>query len=111
LSDVADAGILDRAHAHDIPACYLPPGRFRTKLDEETERTYIEALRAAEVDLVVLAGFMRVLKDGFLVAFAGRIVNPPLLAAILPRAGSLEAGVRSRGKDSRVHRAFRGCRG
>ena len=35
----------------------------------------IEALRAAEVDLVVLAGFMRVLKDGFLVAFAGRIVN------------------------------------
>ncbi|MEI8045529.1 MAG: phosphoribosylglycinamide formyltransferase [Verrucomicrobiota bacterium] len=89
LSDVADAGILDRAHAHDIPACYLPPGRFRTKLDEETERTYIEALRAAEVDLVVLAGFMRVLKDGFLVAFAGRIVN--IHPSLLPSFPGLEA--------------------
>ena len=81
LSDVAEAGILDRARARGIPARFLPPGKFRTKLDEEAERNYIEALRAAEVDLVVLAGFMRVLKDAFLQAFAGRIVNihPSLL--------------------------------
>ena len=42
LSDVADAGILERAREHDIPARYLPPGRFRTKLDEETERAYVK---------------------------------------------------------------------
>ena len=89
LSDVADAGILERAREHDIPARYLPPGRFRTKLDEETERAYIEALRAAEVDLVVLAGFMRVLKDGFLRAFAGRIVN--IHPSLLPSFPGLEA--------------------
>jgi len=81
LSDVSDAGILERARERNIPARYIPPGKFRTKLDEETERTYIEALQSAEVDLVALAGFMRVLKDGFLHAFAGRIVNihPSLL--------------------------------
>ena len=81
LSDMEEAGILARAHERGIPARFLPPGKFRTKLDEEAERGYIEALRAAKVDLVVLAGFMRVLKDAFLRAFAGRIVNihPSLL--------------------------------
>jgi phosphoribosylglycinamide formyltransferase-1 len=81
LSDVAEAGILARAQERGIPARFLPPGKFRTKLDEEAERNCVEALRAAEVDLVVLAGFMRVLKDAFLGAFAGRIVNihPSLL--------------------------------
>jgi phosphoribosylglycinamide formyltransferase-1 len=81
VSDVAEAGILNRARERSIPARFLPPGKFRTKLDEEAERNYIAALRAADVDLVVLAGFMRVLKDAFLQAFAGRIVNihPSLL--------------------------------
>ena len=81
LSDVAEAGILARARERGLPERFLPPGKFRTKLDEEAERSYIEALRAAEVDLVVLAGFMRVLKEAFLRAFVGRIVNihPSLL--------------------------------
>jgi len=81
LSDVAEAGILSRARERVIPAFFLPPGKFRTKLDEETEHNYVEALQAAQVDLVVLAGFMRVLKEAFLNAFAGRIVNihPSLL--------------------------------
>ncbi|MGD0259957.1 MAG: phosphoribosylglycinamide formyltransferase [Verrucomicrobiota bacterium] len=81
LSDVADAGILARARERGIRARFIRPGKFRTKLDEEAERAYVEALRAAEVDLVVLAGFMRVLKDAFLRAFAGCIVNihPSLL--------------------------------
>jgi len=81
LSDVAEAGILARAGERDIAARFIPPGKFRTKLDEDAEQAYVEALQAAEVDLIVLAGFMRVLKDGFLRAFAGRIVNihPSLL--------------------------------
>src|ERR1035438_10778490 len=80
-SDVAEAGILARARERSIPARFISPGKFRTKLDEEAERAYVEALRAAEVDLVVLAGVMRGLKDAFLRAFAGRIVNihPSLL--------------------------------
>ena len=81
LSDVAEAGILAAARERNIPARFLPSGSFRTKLDEAAEQAYVEALRTAGVDLIVLAGFMRVLKDAFLSAFAGRIVNihPSLL--------------------------------
>ena len=81
VSDVADAGILTRARERQIPAQFIPPGSFRTKLDEAAEREFVNVLRAAKVDLCVLAGFMRVLKGDFLRAFAGRIVNihPSLL--------------------------------
>jgi phosphoribosylglycinamide formyltransferase-1 len=89
LSDVAEAGILERARERGIPARFVPPGKFRTKLDEEAERAYIEALRGAEVDLVALAGFMRVLKDGFLDAFAGSIIN--IHPSLLPSFPGLEA--------------------
>jgi phosphoribosylglycinamide formyltransferase-1 len=102
LSDVAEAGILARARERDIPARFIPPGKFRTKLDEEAERAYVEALRAAKVDLIVLAGFMRVLKDAFLQAFAGRIVNihPSLLPSFPGLAAweqALAQGVRVTG--------------
>jgi len=89
LSDVAEAGILERALERDIPARFVPPGKFRTRLDEEAECAYVEALRGAEVDLVALAGFMRVLKDGFLDAFAGRIIN--IHPSLLPSFPGLEA--------------------
>ena len=83
LSDVADAGILERARERGIPASYVSPGKFRTKLDEEAEQVFIQRLREAEVDLVVLAGFMRILKGDFLRAFSQRVVNihPSLLPA------------------------------
>ena len=76
LSDVAEAGMLARAQERNIPARFIPPGEFRTKLDEQAERAYVEELRAAEVDLIVLAGFMRVLKDEFLRAFASIFILP-----------------------------------
>ncbi len=89
ISDVADAGILDRARERGLPARYLAPGNFRTKLDEAAESAYIQALRDAEVDLVVLAGFMRILKGEFLRTFAQRVVN--LHPALLPSFPGLEA--------------------
>jgi phosphoribosylglycinamide formyltransferase-1 len=81
LSDVESAGILTHARARKIPAQFIPPGKFRTKLDEEAEREFVKQLQEAKVDLIVLAGFMRVLKGDFLRAFEGRIVNvhPSLL--------------------------------
>ena len=81
ISDVEDAGILGHATERGLPARYLPPGKFRTKLDEDAEEAYLAALRDAQVDLVVLAGFMRILKGEFLRAFEGRVVNihPSLL--------------------------------
>ncbi len=81
LSDVADAGILRHAAERSIPAQHLPPGPFRTKLDEAAEAACLNALREARVDLVVLAGFMRILKGELLRAFEGRVINihPSLL--------------------------------
>lgn len=89
LSDVESAGILAGAHERKIPARFIPPGKFRTKLDEEAERVFVEALKSANVDLVVLAGFMRVLKGDFLRAFEGRIVN--VHPSLLPSFPGLEA--------------------
>jgi phosphoribosylglycinamide formyltransferase-1 len=89
LSDVESAGILAHARERKIPAQFIPPGKFRTKLEEEAEHAFVEALRAARVDLVVLAGFMRVLKGEFLRAFEGRIVN--VHPSLLPSFPGLEA--------------------
>ena len=89
LSDVDGAGILTHARERNIPAQFIPPGKFRTKLDEEAERAFVGALQEAKVDLVVLAGFMRVLKGDFLRAFEGRIVN--IHPSLLPSFPGLEA--------------------
>ena len=89
LSDVADAGILQQARDRKLPAEFLAPGKFRTKLDEEAERACIARLQAAEVDLVVLAGFMRILKGDFLRAFPQRVVN--IHPSLLPAFPGLEA--------------------
>lgn len=89
LSDRADAGILDLARARGIPCGFIDPGRFRTKLDEEAEARYIGRLREAVVDLVVLAGFMRILKGDFLRAFPFQVVN--IHPSLLPAFPGLEA--------------------
>ena len=88
-SDVAGAGILERAKERGLRAEFIPPGSFRTKLDEEAERAYIGALREAGADWIVLAGFMRILKGDFLRAFAPRVVN--IHPALLPSFPGLEA--------------------
>ncbi|MCS7091706.1 MAG: phosphoribosylglycinamide formyltransferase [Verrucomicrobiota bacterium] len=89
ISDVADAGILEHARQFGIPALYLPPGPYRSKLDEAAERSYVEALQRAGVEWVVLAGFMRVLKGTFLRAYEGRIVN--IHPSLLPSFPGLDA--------------------
>ena len=89
ISDVPDAGILARARERGLPAEYIPPGRFRTKLDETGEAAYVGALRAAGVEWVALAGFMRILKTGLLGAFPRRVVN--IHPSLLPAFPGLEA--------------------
>lgn len=89
LSDVEGAGILERARERELSSQFIPPGKFRTKLDEEAEGKFIAALREARVDYVVLAGFMRILKGEFLRAFADRVVN--IHPSLLPAFPGLEA--------------------
>ena len=89
LSDVEDAAILQRAQEEKVANRFIAPGKFRTKLDEDAEADFIKTLREAEVDLVVLAGFMRILKGEFLRAFEGRVVN--VHPSLLPAFPGLEA--------------------
>jgi phosphoribosylglycinamide formyltransferase-1 len=89
LSDVEKAGILERARERGLPARYIAPGKFRTKLDETAEAAFLRELRQAGVDLVVLAGFMRIIKGNLLRAFVHRVVN--IHPALLPAFPGLEA--------------------
>src|SRR5689334_7433882 len=89
VSDVIDAPILDMAAEFDIANTYLPPGRFRTRLEPEIEEQLVRMLRDAGVELVVLAGFMRVLHEPMLKAFPRRIIN--VHPSLLPKFPGLEA--------------------
>jgi phosphoribosylglycinamide formyltransferase-1 len=89
ISDVQDAYILERARKHGIEALYIAPGRYKTKLDKDAEATYIKCLKDRGVSLIVLAGFMRMLKEDFVNAFPNRIIN--IHPSILPAFRGLEA--------------------
>lgn len=88
FSDRPDAGILALGPRFGVPAEYLDPAPFKTKLEGEGEARYIAAVQACAPDLVVLAGFMRVVKPGFLNAFAGKIIN--LHPSLLPSFPGLD---------------------
>jgi len=83
LSDVADAKILDRAKKHNIPCGWLDCAPFKTKLDGEAEQRCITLLKEHDANTVILAGFMRIVKQGMLTAFPYRVLNihPALLPA------------------------------
>lgn len=89
ISDVFDAGILDIAREFAVPNVYLPPGNFRTRLEPAVETELVRLLQQSGVDLVVLAGFMRVLKEPMLAAFPRRIIN--IHPSLLPKFPGIEA--------------------
>jgi phosphoribosylglycinamide formyltransferase-1 len=83
VTDVPEAIILSKAAAFGLPTATLPPSPFRTKLSPEGEVALVKLLQDHAVDWVVLAGYMRVVKEPLLSAFPNRIVNihPSLLPA------------------------------
>ena len=89
VSDIFDAGILDIGREFGVPNMYLPPGKFRTRLEPVVEMELVKLLREAGVELVVLAGFMRVLKEPMLNAFPSRIIN--IHPSLLPKFPGIEA--------------------
>jgi phosphoribosylglycinamide formyltransferase-1 len=89
FSDQPSAGILALGPRFGVPAAFLDAAPFKTKLEGEGEARYIAAIAACEPGLVVLAGFMRVIKPGFLAAFEGRIIN--LHPSLLPSFPGLDA--------------------
>jgi phosphoribosylglycinamide formyltransferase-1 len=81
LSNNPEAGALSRARQADIPALCIDHRLFDSR--EEYDRAVVAALQEAGVELVVLAGFMRLISTVFLETFPGRIMNihPALLPA------------------------------
>src|SRR4029453_8918327 len=89
VSDVLDAPIPDMAGEFGVANAYLPPGRFHTRLEPAIEEQLVKMLRDAGVELVALAGFMRVLHEPMLKAFPRRIIN--IHPSLLPKFPGLEA--------------------
>ena len=89
VADVFDAGILDVAREFGVPNVYLPPGKFRTRLEPSVEMELVRLLQEAGVELVVLAGFMRVLKEPMLATYPRRIIN--IHPSLLPKFPGIES--------------------
>jgi len=89
LSDNRDAPVLEKVRNLGVKAIWLDPGPKRTFLIHEVEAKWIQVLREHNIDYVLLAGFMRVIKKSMLDAFAGRILN--IHPALLPSFKGLEA--------------------
>jgi len=87
--DIAGARILELGKQFGVPARYLDTGPFKTKFAPERETAWAEEIQATGADLVVLAGFMRVIKEPLLTPFAGRIIN--LHPSLLPAFPGLDA--------------------
>jgi phosphoribosylglycinamide formyltransferase-1 len=89
LSDVEGAGVLDLARGAGLPAHLIREPKFRTKLSPETEADVVARLREAGAELVVLAGYMRLVKAPLIEAFPRRIIN--IHPSLLPAFPGLEA--------------------
>ncbi|MEA2013862.1 MAG: phosphoribosylglycinamide formyltransferase [Thermodesulfobacteriota bacterium] len=79
ISNVPGVLALERARNHNIPAVVINPENFSTREDFDMEVATL--LKNYSTDLVIMAGFMRILTPGFLRAFPGMIMNihPSLL--------------------------------
>ncbi|HZL46205.1 MAG TPA: phosphoribosylglycinamide formyltransferase [Opitutaceae bacterium] len=89
FSDRAEARILALGPRFGVPAQFLDTGPFKTKFDAAGEERYLAAIRKCAADLIVLAGFMRILKPGFIEAFPQGIIN--LHPSLLPSFPGLDA--------------------
>lgn len=81
FSDRASAQALERARSAGVPAVALNPADFATR--EEFDAALFDAIDAARPDLVVCAGYLRVLSDAAVQRYAGRIIN--IHPSLLPR--------------------------
>ncbi len=81
LSDEPDAPFLQLATTHQVPTAVIDCGPHPLRTPESAQQAIHDHLQAVQPDVIVLAGFMRILKEPSLSAFADRIINvhPSLL--------------------------------
>jgi len=100
ISDVADAYALERARRHGIPTAVFHSKEYASR--EEFDRAVVQCLRDHQVELICLAGFMRILSPYFIQEYKNRIINihPALLPAfpgLHVQRRALEHGVKFSG--------------
>ena len=89
LSDHADARIMERARQRGVPAEVMDCAGYKNKFPLEEQERVARRLTELKVDMVCLAGFMRLVKEPLLRAFPNRILN--IHPALLPRFPGVEA--------------------
>lgn len=89
LSDNPSSGALEIAKKEGIKHYCITEKKYQTILSTKTEKEYIRILKEHNVDLICLAGFMRVIKEAMLNNFSGRIIN--IHPSLLPAFPGLEA--------------------
>ena len=89
ISDNPDAGLLSLAENLGVATQVVSEPKFRTRLSEEVETGLVEDIRASGAELIVLAGWMRLVKSPMLEAFPRRIIN--IHPSLLPAFPGLEA--------------------
>ncbi|MCS3924348.1 phosphoribosylglycinamide formyltransferase [Methanosalsum natronophilum] len=87
VSDVNKAYALQRAKKHSIESLYLNPLEFKSK--KEYEKLLIENLQKRGIDLVLLAGYMRLLGNSFILQYKNKIMN--IHPSLLPSFKGLDA--------------------
>ncbi|MCZ7372861.1 MAG: phosphoribosylglycinamide formyltransferase [Candidatus Methanoperedens sp.] len=87
ISDVVDAYALTRAKKHGIEAVFLDPTGFASR--ELYEKEVLKVLKAQKIDLLLLAGYMRIVGKTLLSAYKNRILN--IHPALLPAFPGLHA--------------------
>jgi phosphoribosylglycinamide formyltransferase-1 len=87
ISDKAKAGALKRAEKEGISHQYINPGNYKTI--REFEEQMIKLIDRAEVELIVMAGFMRVLSPFFVKHYRNRVMN--IHPSLLPSFRGLDA--------------------
>ena len=89
VSDVPGAGILTLADNLGVPTELIQEPKYRTRLSEDVERALVNTLKASGAELIVLAGYFRVVKAPLLEAFPRKIIN--IHPSLLPAFPGLEA--------------------
>ncbi|MBJ7423407.1 MAG: phosphoribosylglycinamide formyltransferase [Akkermansiaceae bacterium] len=89
LSDCPDALILERARKRGIETGVIDCSGFRNKFPDEAQRETAQRLLAAGVEVVCLAGFLRLVKRPLLDFFPNKIIN--IHPSLLPAFPGLEA--------------------
>jgi len=93
LVDRPDAGALTEAKRRGIDATFVDPGSRRSRLSAEAEAAYVRALRDRGVEVVLLAGFLRILDETFLSAYPMAVLN--IHPSLLPAFPGLESVARA----------------